>query len=350
MNNSEKFGGADKSVRVEDVAREAGVSPITVSRALSTPQKVRPETRQRVMEAVSRTGYVVNSIASSLRSGRSSIVTVFVASLLNPHFAAAMQGALDAFEGSRFRLMFTQSGYVDEIEAEIVEVIRPFGPAAVMFAGTPLRAAARDALRRVGVPIMEMWSGADDPIDMVAGASIEAGAYLMGEHFVRRGYRHIVYAGQTKVPGGIGLAGFRRGVEETGGKLGFTLAIEGTGTLSAGIDALDRIRKEYPECDAIYFGSDLLAVGAQIAARQRGLQLPRDLAMSGYGDLEFARHLTPALTTVQVSDYETGRLAGLALRKRLETGERSGPIIQVPMHLIVRDSTPAKPAKTERQS
>jgi LacI family transcriptional regulator, gluconate utilization system Gnt-I transcriptional repressor len=350
LNNSEKFGGAGRPVRVEDVAREAGVSPITVSRALSAPQKVRPETRERVMEAVARTGYVVNSIASSLRSGRSSIVTVFVASLLNPHFAAAMQGALDAFEGSRFRLMFTQTGYVDGIKAEIIELMRPFAPAAVMFAGTPLRTEAREALRKVGVPIMEMWSGADDPIDMVAGASIETGACLMGEHFVKQGYKHIAYAGQTKVPGGIGLAGFRRGIEEAGGKLGFTLAIEGTGTLSAGIAALGQLRKDYPECDAVYFGSDLLAVGAQIAARQSGLELPRDLAMSGYGDLEFAQHLTPALTTVQVSDYETGRLAGLALRERLESGMRSGPIIQVPMRLVVRDSTPAKTAKTRRQS
>lgn len=344
LNNSGKFGGADRAVRVEDVAREAGVSPITVSRALSAPHKVRLETRARVMEAVNRTGYVVNSIASSLRSGRSSIVTVFVASLLNPHFAAAMQGALDAFEGSRFRLMFTQTGYVDGIKAEIIEMLRPFAPAAVMFAGTPLLTEARAALRKVGVPIMEMWSGADDPIDMVAGASIETGAHLMGEHFVQQGYRHIAYAGQTRIPGGLGLAGFRRGVEEAGGRLGLTLAIEGTGTLSDGITAFDRIRDAYPECDAIYFGSDLLAVGAQIAARDKGLDLPKDIAMSGYGDLEFARYLRPSLTTVQVSDYETGRLAGVALRHRLESGDRSGPIIQVPMSLLVRDSTPPKPA------
>ena len=114
MNHMGKDGGrAARPVRVEDVAREAGVSPITVSRALSAPHKVRPETRERVMAAVLKTGYVVNSIASSLRSGRSSTVTVFVASLLNPHFAAAMQGALDAFEGSRFRLMQQRGRWIE---------------------------------------------------------------------------------------------------------------------------------------------------------------------------------------------------------------------------------------------
>ena len=333
---------AARPVRVEDVAREAGVSPITVSRTLSSPHKVKPETRERVMAAVVRTGYVVNSIASSLRSGRSSTVTVFVASLLNPHYAAAMQGALDAFEGSRFRLMFTQTGYIDGLGADIADTVRQYSPAGVMFTGIPMHKEARVALRTVGVPVMELWSGADDRIDMVAGASIEAGAHLMGEHLVQRGYKHIAYAGQTKVPGGIGLAGFRRGLEDAGGTLGYTLAIEGTGTLSGGIAALTRILRDYPECDAVYFGSDLLAVGAQIAAREIGMELPRQLGMGGYGDLEFAKHLTPALTTVQVSDYETGRLAGLALRERLEGRDTSGPIIQVPMRLVVRDSTPPK--------
>lgn len=342
LNNSGRNGGGEKPVRVEDVAREAGVSPITVSRALSSPQKLRPETLKRVMAAVAKTGYVVNPIASSLRSGRSSTVAVFVASLLNPHFAAAMQGALDAFEGSRFRMMFTQIGYTDGLKPEIIETIRPFRPAAVMFAGIPIRPETRGPLGSMAVPIMELWSGADDPIDMMAGASIEWGAHLMGQHFVEQGYKRIAYAGQTKIPGGIGLAGFKRGVEEAGGKLGFTLAIEGTGNLSAGIAALGRILADYPECDAVYFGSDLLAVGAQIAARESGISLPGRLAMGGYGDLEFAKHLTPSLTTVEVSDYETGRLAGIALRDRLEGGPDAGPIIQVPMRLIVRDSTPRR--------
>ena len=342
LNDMQGPGRAARAVRVEDVAREAGVSPITVSRTLSTPGKVNPETRQRVMAAVEKTGYVVNSIASSLRSGRSTTVTVFVASLLNPHFAAAMQGALDAFEGSRYRLMFSQIGYIDGLRADIAEAIRPFRPAAVMFTGIPMRPDARLALRKLGVPVMELWSGADDPIDMVAGASIEGGAALMGEHLVRQGYKHIAYAGQTHIPGGIGLQGFRKGIEAAGGKLGFTLSVDGTGTLSAGIAALGQILKNYPQCDAIYFGSDLLAVGAQIAARERGLELPRGLAMGGYGDLEFAQHLIPSLTTVRVSDYDTGRLAGAALRARLEGDASAGPIIQVPMHLVVRDSTPRK--------
>jgi LacI family gluconate utilization system Gnt-I transcriptional repressor len=332
----------NRAVRVEDVAREAGVSPITVSRALSSPHKVKPETRQRVMEAVARTGYVVNSIASSLRSGRSSIVTVFVASLQNPHFATAVQGALEAFEGSRFHLMFAQTGYSQPLGAEIVETVKPFRPAGVMFTGVVLGDEAREAMRRFGVPVVEVWGEPSKAIDIVAGASIFEGTRMMGEHFAEQGYRRVAYCGQTHMPGGIGLDGFRQGYEAEGRKLAYVLAKEGTGTLARGISSLDEILAAVPDCDAIFFGSDLLACGAMIRGRDRGIDIPGQIAIGGYGDLEFASHLNPPLTTLHASDYETGKLAGKGLRQRLEGGPASDPVIQVPMRLVVRASTPRK--------
>jgi LacI family gluconate utilization system Gnt-I transcriptional repressor len=327
---------------VEDVAREAGVSPITVSRTLSVPEKVRPETRKRVIEAVERTGYVVNPIASSLRSGRSRIITMFVSSLQNPHFAAAVQGALDAFEGSDHHLMFAQTGYSQPLGAEIVETIRPFRPAGVMFAGVVLSQEARQAMKRFGVPVVEVWGERDRAIDMVAGASIHEGTRLMGDHFARQGYRRVVYCGQTLPPGGHGLDGFQAGYETSGHTLAHVRALEGTGTFAAGIGVFDEIMAAVPDCDAIFFGSDLLAVGALIRARDRGIDIPGRVAVAGYGDLEFTPHLNPPLTTLHASDYETGKLAGKGLRHRLEGGAGSDPVIQVPMRLVVRDSTPKR--------
>ena len=342
MNDSTGKKPAGHRVRVDDVARVAGVSPITVSRTLSTPEKVSPATRARVLEAIEDTGYIVNSIASSLRSGRSSIVTVFVASLLNPHFASAVQGALDAFEGSRFHLMFAQTGYAGPHGADITDIVGPFAPAGVIFTGTPLDSEARAAMRELGVPVIEIWSDGAEPIDMVAGASIEHGAKLMGQHLAQQGYREVVYCGQTKLPGGVGLAGFRAGLESAGASLAHVHALEGTGTLSSGMQAFREIRETYPSADAVYFGSDVTAVGAIIAARDLGMDLPGEMAIAGYGDLDFAVHVRPALTTIEVSDYLTGKLAGRALRARLEGDGPVNPAIEVPMRLVVRDSTPAK--------
>ena len=339
MNDSYKPGGAERAVRVEDVAREAGVSPITVSRALSSPQKVRAETRERVMDAVARTGYVVNPIASSLRSGRSTVVTVFTASLQNPHFAAATQGTIDAFEGSRYQLMFAQTGYSEQLRADVVESSLPFRPAGVMFTGLVRDEGTRAAVGQLNVPVIEMWGDGIEAIDMLVGSSTIEGGRLMGQHFGERGYRHIAYCGHTIDRGGDRLAGFRTGLEPFGRSVEYVLPLEGTRTFADGMAALDRILTDLPECDAIFFGTDILAVGAIIIAHKKGIAIPGQVALAGYGDLEFAAHIDPPLTTIDVSDYEMGRLAGQMLRRRLEGGQVFEPVVQVPVTLRAREST-----------
>jgi LacI family gluconate utilization system Gnt-I transcriptional repressor len=341
LNQARRQQRQGRAVRVEDVARVAGVSPITVSRTLGAPELVRPETRERVMEAVAQTGYVVDSFASALRSGRSSIVPVFAPSLENPHYAAAVQGALDAFEGSRFRLLFAQTSHGGPIGAEAVEMIKPFRPAGVMFAGVVLDEAARAAIRTIGAPVVELWGERDGAVDMVAGVSPSLGTRLMGEHFAQQGYRRVVYCGQTLASVGA-LAGFEAGYGAAGGALHRIQAVEGPGTLALGMAAFDAILAAAPDCDAIFFGSDLLAVGAMIRARILGIDIPGAIAVAGYGDLDFAGVLDPPLTTLRASDHETGKLAGAQLRRRLDGEPPLDPVIQVPTQLVVRESTPKR--------
>jgi len=310
-----------------------------VSRALRTPELVRAETRQRVVDAVAKTGYVVNSIASSLRSGRSSIVTVFVASLRNPHFASAMQGAIDAFEGSRFRLMFAQTGYSEQLNPDVVEMLLPFRPAGVMFTGVIRNERTRTALRNLGVPVVEMWGDRPDPIDMLVGSSGYHGGRLMGEHFGERGFRRIAYSGHTQERGNERFEGFRDGLKTHGLEPALIVPKQGTRGFAEGMEALDEILDRLPDCDAVFFGTDLLAVGAIIAARRRGIDLPERLALAGYGDLDFAAQVEPAITSIHVSDYDIGRLAGDMMLKRLNGDTVNELIIQVPVHLEARHST-----------
>ncbi len=332
----------DRPVRVEDVAREAGVSPITVSRALRTPDLVRPETRQRVADAVARTGYVVNSIASTLRSGRSSIVTVFVASLQNPHFANATQGAIDAFEGSRFHLMFAQTGYSETLKVEAVESALPFRPAGVMFTGVVRDEGMREQLVRLGVPVVEMWGDGVNPIDMLVASSTMEGGRIMGRHFAERGFRRIAYCGHTTARGGERLIGFREELAKVGAEVALVLPREGTSNFGDGMGAFDEILAALPDCDAMFFGTDLLAVGAILAARRRGIRIPEQVSLAGYGDLDFAAHIEPTLTTVHVSDYQIGRIAGDMMRMRLENEAFDTPVIHVPLRLEARESTARK--------
>lgn len=330
---------AGRAVRVEDVAREAGVSPITVSRALSDPEKVREETRKKVAEAVARTGYVVNRFASSLRSGRSSIISVFVSNLQNQHFANAVQGCADALEGSGYHLLMAQTGYSDRLQQDVVERVLPFRPAAVMFTGVVQSERTRAQLGKLGIPVMEMWDYRPDPIDMLVGFSNAEGGRLMGEHFGRRGFRRIAYCGRTGDRGAQRLAGFREGLAASGRTVDFVLPLEGRRTVTDGMQALEQIRAGLPGCDAIFFGTDILAVGAVLEARHLGLKIPGDVAIAGYGDLEFVKQLHTPLTTIYVGSYALGLAAGQMLRKRLRHEEIGERIALSPIHLEVRAST-----------
>ena len=241
-----------RAVRVEDVAREAGVSPITVSRALSHPEKVKDETRQRVADAVQKTGYVLNRFASSLRSGRSTIISAFVSNLANPHFANAIQGCADALEGSRYHLLMAQTGYSDKLQGQVVDEILPFRPAAAMFTGIVQSRRTRSTLKKLGIPVMEMWDYRPDPIDMLVGFSNAEGGRLVGAHFAERGFRRVAYAGRTQDRGAQRLDGFTEGY---GRAPDFVLPLEGSRTLEDGMTALETILAEKPKCDAIFFGS-----------------------------------------------------------------------------------------------
>lgn len=326
-------------LRIEEVARVAGVSPITVSRAIGNPGRVSEATRIRVLEAVSQTGYVVNTHASSLATGRSSLIPVFVSNLRNPHFATALQGASDAFEGSRFHLLMAQTNYSDRLELEMLNSLLSFQPAAAMFTGMVQSEQARDMLRRLDIPVVEMWDFSPSPLDMLVGFSNSEGGRLMGEHFGAQGFSHIAYAGRTKDRGAQRLGGFQEGLALFGKSTDLILALEGPRTTEEGGVALDEILDKNPDTDAIFFATDSLAIGAIMRARERGIDVPGRLAVAGYGDLDTARQIVPALTTIHVASYDMGRKAGEMLRNRLENKKLSSKILRTPVSLEIRGST-----------
>jgi LacI family transcriptional regulator, gluconate utilization system Gnt-I transcriptional repressor len=326
----------ERAVRVEDVARVAGVSPITVSRALSHPEKVKEETRRKVSEAVAKTGYVLNRFASTLRSGRSTIISAFVSNLSNPHFARAIQGCADALEGSRYHLLMAQTGYSDKLQHHLVEEVLPFRPAAAMFTGLVQSRRTRAMLKKLGIPVMEMWDYRADPIDMLVGFSNAEGGRLMGQHFAQRRYKVVAYVGRTQDRGAQRLSGFSEGF---GRAPDLVLPLEGSRTTADGMAAFDAVLEQLPKVQAIFFGTDLVAVGAMLRARQRGIEVPKRVAIAGYGDLDVSGQLATPLTTIHVSSYDMGKAAGTMLLKRLKHEAISQRIELAPIRLEVREST-----------
>jgi LacI family gluconate utilization system Gnt-I transcriptional repressor len=329
----------NRPVRVEDVARVAGVSPITVSRALSYPEKVKEETRKRVAEAVAQTGYVVNSFASSLRSGRSSVVAVFSSNVRNPHFANVLLGCTEVLENNGYQLLTARVGESAEEQRRVIASMTPFRPAAMLFTDLLKPELDRSIVSSHGIPVVEMWDQRTDPIDMLVTMWEEEAGRTMGRHFVERGYTRIAYAGLLFERGRRRLDGFRAALREAGRDCDLVLSLTQGWEPDAGAAAFDEVLDRLPGCDAILFGSDILAAGALSAARRRKIRIPADIAVAGFGDIPVASHLDPPLTSLGVSSLEMGRRAGQMLLSRLGGREVSERIVSYPAVLHARDST-----------
>jgi LacI family gluconate utilization system Gnt-I transcriptional repressor len=328
-----------RPVRVEDVARVAGVSPITVSRALSNPEKVKHETRERVRLAVEQTGYVVNTFASNLRSGRSSIVSVFVSNLQNAHIVQAMKGCTDALADSGFHTFIAQTDYSTHAEEGLLASVMPLRPAAIVFTGLVQSERVREALTSFGAPVMEMWDYVEDPLDMLVGFSNSEGGHLMGEHFGQRGFKHIAYVGRVSDRGAERLSGFKQGLAKYGVDVGLVLPLHGPPTIHDGRSALESVLDRFPQCDAIFFSSDILAIGALLHLARRSKRGRRNIAIAGYGDMTISAELPTPLTTVHLDAYAMGYKAGQMILMRLRGKALDEKLIRSSMHLEIREST-----------
>ncbi len=324
--------------RIEAVARLAGVSPITVSRALRQPEKLTEETRRKVLEAVARTGYESNPHARALRSGRSTLVAAFISNILSQPFGLAIQGLAAELEPEGYELMIGQTSYSYAKEVAMIRSLRSLRPAAVMFTGVIELEDNRQALRELSIPIVETWAYPRDPIDMLVGFSnVDAGA-MAAEHLAARGYRRLGFIGRAGGRGALRLQGFRAAAERLGVAIAREVTVPEVIGIADGRAALRRLVEDGEQVEAVFCANDLLATGALIEARARGLSIPGDLAILGFGDNDAAAEIAPGLTTISIDAYSIGRRAGALLRERLGGVAPQMPQQAIELDLILRGS------------
>lgn len=327
---------------MEDVAREAGVARVTVSRALSHPDKVSPATRAAVRAAIDRLGYVPNLTAGSLASKRSRIIGAIVPTLSNSWFADAMDGLAETLGAAGYQLMLGQSGYQTEQEAGLVDAFLGRKVDGLILTGVVHAASARERLRRLRLPVVEIWDLTDDPIDTVVGFSNVLIGEAVAGYLLQRGHRQIGFIGAEEVRSGKRMQGLRQRLAAEG--LGMTAAapITPPSTIEDGAKGLAELLALNPQLQAVFCSNDTLALGALFECRRRGLRVPQDLAVVGFSDLAIAAACVPAITTVRVQSRELGCRAAQVLLQRLNgaaTAEVPHPkVIDLGFQIIERES------------
>lgn len=322
---------------LDDVARVAGLSSMTVSRAINTPERVRPETVDRVMSAVKATGYIPNALAGGLATRRSKLVAVVVPQINNSMFVDTIQSLNDALAARGYHMLLCMSGYTPQTEAELVAALLSRRPDGMVLTGIHHSAELKKIVLNASVPVVEIWDSTPTPLDMLVGFSHEKVGQALGHFLQRKGYTRpgLIWAEDRRAQ--QRKAGLCEALTLHGFPAPLQVDVPLPARLTLGREGLGALLTQ-GECDVVVCSSDTLAQGAIMEAESRGLRVPQDLAVVGFGDLDFAASNRPAITTVSVDRHEIGLRAATLLADRIEGIEPDNVILDVGFTLIERES------------
>ena len=326
------------AVTLHDVAKLAGVAPITASRALNTPGLVSPEVLRKVGDAVTRTGYVPNLLAGGLASTRSRLVAAVVPTISGPVFLETVQSLTEALAESGYQLMLGQAGYGGGREDALLEAIIGRRPDGIVLTGILHSAEGRRRLLASGIPVVETWDLTPTPIDMLVGFShVEVGRAVAAYLHAKGRERLAVVAGDDERATRRSQA-FCAAAKVLGLREPRVISVQAPTTLKAGRSGLAALRRDAGDTDAVFCSSDLLALGVLTEARVQGWTVPEQLAVIGFGDLEFAADLDPALSTVRINGGAIGRQAARFIVDRVEGRETLERVVDIGFSMVQRQS------------
>jgi LacI family transcriptional regulator len=331
---------------IRDVARHAGVSSMTVSRVINDSASVSPETRGRVEAAIAELGYVPSRLARGLSARRSKTVAVIVPDVANPFFTLIVRGAEDVARRAGHRVILCDTRADLDLEREVIEEMIAHRVEGIVIA--PVSDHSRNHLRRLskfGVPFVlidRTVDGVDS--DAVLGDSA-GGARRLVEHLVSLGHRRI---GLVIEAGDVSTArDRRRGYEEALAAAGIpldpALVAQSTVDPRGGFDGMSTLLALDERPTAVFTVNNLVALGAIEAVRAAGLEVPDDVALVCFDDIEYASRLYPFLTVMEQPAETFGTLSTQLLLDRIDgRGPERRHVVVLPAEFVVRRSCGAQ--------
>lgn len=327
---------------LKHVAERAGVSPITVSRALNKPAMVSADLRDRVRLAVDELGYVQNRVAGALASANSPVIPVVVPSLSNAVFVETIQGIQEVVQRAGFQLLLGNTEYDLDREYGWVSTFLGWSPPGLILAGTRHQPRTRALLERWGRPVVEIMEVAAKPIDMNVGLSHSAAGAAMARHLLERGHTDLLFAGcrlEEDYRAGQRFRGFDRALAACGAARRAPLTRDVSSSPALGGDMLIEALRLDPPPGAIFYANDDLAVGAILRAQRDDIAVPGRVAIAGFNGLDISGLVTPGLTTILSPRRAIGRIGAEKLLGAIAIGSPRVRRVDVGFDLIVREST-----------
>jgi LacI family transcriptional regulator/LacI family repressor for deo operon, udp, cdd, tsx, nupC, and nupG len=308
-------------VSIADIARAAGVSHSTVSRALRDSPLISAEMRDRIQRLAQEMGYTPNALAQSLQTRHSHTIGLVVTSIADPFFTDVVKGVEEVARPSRFSVFLSASYNEPDQEAAVIETFHRRRVDGIIVASLPIRSNAEERLSRIKVPTVLINNEAEAGSQLLHWVMVDdqAGAQLAVEHLLRLGHRAIGYLGVANRPRSNQqrLDGYRAALAAAGIAAPDAWIARphpmdgGPGSqwtdVAVGQALLPQLRAA--GVTAVFCFNDMVAVGALLACGTQGIAVPADLSIVGFDDIELARYVTPPLTTMHQPRVRLGNLA-----------------------------------------
>jgi LacI family transcriptional regulator len=328
---------------IHDVAKKAGVAPITVSRVINNSGYVSDKVRIKVNQAIIELGYVPNVLARSLKSKRTNTIALVFTDITNPFFNTIARGVEDSAYRAGFNVIFCNTDESVEQEYKYIQLVLQKQVDGILLVPVDTRSKAIDAIQEQNTPLVVIDRKVPyDNIDSVRGDS-EGGAYLITKHLIDLGHQRI---SMLSGPKGVSTAedrinGYCRAMESSG----LTQFIDyhyGKFAQQSGFETTRALFSQEIKPTAIFAGNNLIAIGALSSLRESGMHIPQDVAVVSFDGIPESLTVFPFLTTVDQPSYEIGKKAAELLFSRIKN-EPDGPKdfqkIVFPVTVNIRESS-----------
>ncbi|HEU5226477.1 MAG TPA: LacI family DNA-binding transcriptional regulator [Ktedonobacteraceae bacterium] len=332
-----------QAVTIHDVAREAGVTIGTVSKALNGQGKLRPETRELVRSVAERLGFRPNDLAQSLMRGRSFTVGLITTDSYGRFSIPLMLGIEDTLGSAQISVFLCDARDDPMREQQHIASLLAKRVDGIIVTGRRIDPRPPIDVGNTCIPVLYAYTQVTDPGALCILPDDEQGGYIATEHLLSLGRRQLAHITGPLRFESVQLRekGMRRALSERGIPYREQLVLSGPWRESWGYEAVTMLLERKERFDAIFCGSDQLARGVADALRERGIKVPDDIALVGFDNWEIIAAATrPPLTTIDMNMHAVGQLAGSRLLAMIN-GEKDAGLLKVPCSLVIRESSGA---------
>ncbi|MBY5935617.1 LacI family DNA-binding transcriptional regulator [Tateyamaria omphalii] len=311
----------NNKVSLSQVARAAGVSKMTASRVLRGEGGYSENTRVKVMEQVDALGYLPNRLATVFAGDQSStFIGVSIPDLGNEVFAQVLEGIDRKLGTFGYQSVLGLTQHTQQEEENWIRTVLSWQPAGLILTGRYHSPRATDMLRNAGIPVVEIWDLNAAPLDMSVGINHFDSGFDMGRYLTSLGYQNIGYVGTSHDTANAAterLNGFCKAVEGAGGAVVKQLCLHDTATYYPGFYGTEQLLAATRNIECIFYQNDAMAFGGLQYCASKGLSVPDDIGIAGWGDLPIASVMNRRLTSCHVSHLKLGQKAAEMMMGRL---------------------------------